>query len=109
MIEKIWNHIEKSVPTIVELETELTRHPAMSPDSGGEGEWDKCEALEAWLRKRGITELERHDASDPRAKNGKRPNLVATIRGASDAKRLWLMSHTDVVPPGELSMWKSDP
>jgi succinyl-diaminopimelate desuccinylase len=57
----------------------------------------------------GITELERHDAPDPRAKNGKRPNLVATIAGVSDAKRLWLMSHTDVVPPGDLAMWKSDP
>ncbi len=109
MIEKIFSHIEKSVPTIVELETELTKHPAMSPESGGVGEWDKCEALEAWLRKRGITELERHDAPDPRAKNGVRPNLIATIKGASDAKRLWLMSHTDVVPPGDLAMWKSDP
>lgn len=109
MIDKIFSHIENSVPTIVELETELTKHPAMSPDSGGEGEFDKCVALEAWLRKKGFTQLERHDAPDKRAKNGIRPNLVATIPGLSDTKRLWIMSHTDVVPPGELAMWKSDP
>lgn len=109
MMDKIFSHIEGNVPLIVELETELCRRPAMSPDSGGEGEADKCEFLQAWLASRGITRLERHDAPDGRVKSGVRPNLIATIPGESDSKRLWIMSHTDVVPPGELSMWSSDP
>ncbi|HCM28396.1 MAG: diaminopimelate aminotransferase [Treponema sp. GWB1_62_6] len=109
MIAKILEHIEKSVPTMVELETGLCRYPALSPESGGAGEFDKCEFLQAWLAERGFKNLERHDAPDARAKNGVRPNLVATIPGVSDAKRLWIMSHTDVVPPGDPSMWKSDP
>jgi succinyl-diaminopimelate desuccinylase len=109
MKEQIFSYIDKSVPLVVELETELTKRPAISPESGGEGELDKAAFLETWLKSKGITQLERHDAPDPRAKGGIRPNLVATIPGKADAKRLWIMSHLDVVPPGEASLWKSDP
>lgn len=92
-----------------ELETELTKRPAVSPESGGEGELDKALFLETWLKTKGITLLERHDAPDPRAKGGVRPNVVAAIPGRADTKRLWIMSHLDVVPPGEASLWNSDP
>jgi succinyl-diaminopimelate desuccinylase len=42
-----------------------------------------------------------------------RPNLIATI-GSGEEKndnsgRLWIISHIDVVPPGELTLWKSNP
>lgn len=100
----------------MELETELTCRPAVSPDSGGEGELDKCLFLESWLKAQGITRLERYDAPDERAKGGVRPNLIATIGGigeerggASSGGCLWIISHIDVVPPGELSLWNSDP
>jgi succinyl-diaminopimelate desuccinylase len=96
---------------LLELETGLTGRPAVSPESGGEGELDKCEYLESWLKAQGITLLERYDAPDSRAKGGLRPNLVATIQGrnAAGGGRLWIMSHLDVVPPGERSLWRSDP
>jgi len=113
MKEKIFSFIENSTRLAVELQTELCKYPAISPDSGGEGELDKCEFLASWLKAQGITQLERHDAPDPRAKGGVRPNLVATIPGkddsAKDAPRFWVMSHIDVVPPGEASFWNSDP
>jgi succinyl-diaminopimelate desuccinylase len=109
MEEKVFEYIEKSVPLVVELETELTKRPAVSPDSEGEGELDKCVFLEFWLTGHGITALERYDAPDPRAKGGVRPNLIATIPGRKDGQRLWIMSHLDVVPPGEASLWESDP
>ncbi|MDR3341247.1 MAG: M20 family metallo-hydrolase [Treponema sp.] len=109
MKDALFTFIDKSAALAVELETELTRLPAMSPESGGEGELDKGEFLEQWLKRRGITRLERHDAPDARAKGGVRPNLVATVPGAADTKRLWIMSHLDVVPPGERSLWESDP
>jgi succinyl-diaminopimelate desuccinylase len=109
----ICRFIDQSAPLAEELETELTRRPAVSPASGGEGELDKCEFLEGWLRARGISALERYDAPDPAAKGGVRPNLIATLPGAADsaanAGRLWIMSHLDVVPPGEASLWESDP
>ena len=111
MKEKVYSWIDNAVDLAVELETELTKRPAISPDSGGEGEWDKCVFLEKWLKEQGFTLLERYDAPDKRAKNGVRPNLIATIPGGNDetSGRLWIMSHIDVVPPGELSHWKTDP
>jgi succinyl-diaminopimelate desuccinylase len=118
MKDTIFGFIDKSADLAVELETELCKRPAISPDSDGEGELDKCLFLEAWLKAHGITQLERYDAPDPRARGGVRPNLVATLpavsgsgapAGGSAVPRLWIMSHIDVVPPGEASLWEGDP
>lgn len=73
---------------MIALETLLTSHPALAPESGGEGELKKVLALEAWLKEQGITQLERFDAPDSRVESGIRPNLVATITGADDADPL---------------------
>ncbi|MDR2135496.1 MAG: M20 family metallo-hydrolase [Treponema sp.] len=121
MKDRIFKFIDSSVPLLVELETELTKRPAVSPDSGGQGELDKCLFLESWLRSHGIGQLERYDAPDSRAAGGIRPNLIATLPGGDatlpggdasapgDGGRLWIMSHLDVVPPGEASLWEQDP
>jgi succinyl-diaminopimelate desuccinylase len=108
---RIFSWIDEALPVAVELETELTKRPAVSPESGGEGELDKCVFLEGWLRSQGLTRLERYDAADSRASGGLRPNLIAALPGADAAQnsRLWIMSHLDVVPPGERSLWHSDP
>ncbi|MDR0387477.1 MAG: M20 family metallo-hydrolase [Treponema sp.] len=108
-MKNIEHFIETSEALAVELETGLTKRPAIAPEAGGGGELDKCEFLEGWLKAHGITALERHDAPDERAKGGVRPNLTATIPGKSDAGRLWIMSHLDVVPPGEAALWETDP
>jgi len=109
MEDRIFSRIEASGNGIVELESLLTSIPALAPESGGQGELAKAEALEAWLRKKGITDLVRMDASDPRVASGIRPNILATIPGRSDQARLWIMTHLDVVPEGERSLWKTDP
>jgi len=111
MKEKLFTRIDKSLELAIELETELTKIKAISPDSGGEGEYDKCIFLEEWLRAHGITDLKRYDASDERAKGNVRPNLIATIQGSDTESegRLWILSHIDVVPPGDEKLWDSDP
>ncbi|MCL2069375.1 MAG: M20 family metallo-hydrolase [Treponema sp.] len=113
MKDKVFSWIDGAEALAIELQTELCKYPAISPDSGGQGELDKCEFLQSWLSSQGLEQLERFDAPDSRAKGGVRPNLLATIPGGdhtqADAPRLWIMSHLDVVPPGEASLWKSDP
>ncbi|MCL2243197.1 MAG: M20 family metallo-hydrolase [Treponema sp.] len=112
MKEILFSYINNSIDLAVELETGLTKWPAISPESGGEGELDKCIFLQSWLKTHGITELERFDAPDNRAKGGVRPNLVATINGIEDGEesgRLWILGHIDVVPPGDENLWDSDP
>lgn len=107
-MREIFDFIESSVVLAVELERDLCKLPAISPDSGGQGEIDKAEFLEKWLKEHGIAHIERFDAPDKNAKGGVRPNIVVTIHGKSE-KRLWIISHLDVVPVGDQSLWKSDP
>ena len=93
----------------VELQRGLVAIPALDPGSGGEGEHDKAVWLEQVVRTVGFDSIDRYDAPDARAKNGVRPNLVARLRGETSDRTVWIMSHLDVVPPGELSMWTGDP
>lgn len=109
MKEKIFSFIENSVEAMIGLETLLTSIPALAPESGGEGELEKAIALEKWLRENSVSDLVRMDAPDSRVASGIRPNLVATIPGKDDSRRLWIMAHLDVVPEGERSLWHSDP
>ena len=106
---KIREYIKNSRKEMIELQTLLTSIPAIAPESGGEGEYDKAQALIEWLKKNGFTDIQVLNAKDERAKNGVRPNIIATIPGESDEYALWIMAHMDVVPPGDLSAWNSDP
>ena len=108
-IEKALACLDSAEAGIIELEKLLTAIPALAPESGGDGEWKKAEALEAWLRVHGIVDIEHHDAPDARVSAGKRPNLVATIKGRNPGKRLWIMAHTDVVPEGDRAQWDTEP
>lgn len=107
--DAVKKRIASSKAEIVELETLLTSHPALAPESGGDGELEKVTALEAWLKSQGFTQFQRFDAPDSRVSSGIRPNLVVTIPGKDDSFSVWFMAHTDVVPVGELSLWHTDP
>ena len=126
MEDALFSYIGKAEDLAVELETELCKYPAIAPESGGDGELSKALWLENWLKNRGFP-LERIDIADERAGGGIRPNLVVDVSAAcsagsftplgcatggssnGNAGTLWIMSHLDVVPPGELSLWESDP
>lgn len=107
--DAVKKRIASSKAEIVELETLLTSHPALAPESGGDGELEKVIALEGWLKSQGFTQFQRFDAPDSRVSSGVRPNLVVTIPGKDDSFAVWFMAHTDVVPVGELSLWHTDP
>lgn len=107
--DAVKKRIASSKAEIVELETLLTSHPALAPESGGDGELEKVIALEGWLKSQGFTQFQRFDAPDSRVSSGIRPNLVVTIPGKDDPFSVWFMAHTDVVPVGELSLWHTDP
>jgi succinyl-diaminopimelate desuccinylase len=94
---------------MIDLQKALTAIPALAPESGGEGELLKCEALEGALASLGFTEFERRDAVDSRVASTVRPNLIVTVPGRDRSRSAWIMSHLDVVPPGELAKWETDP
>jgi len=107
--DQIKQWIEDHTHDMVDLESILTSIPALAPENGGEGEWKKAEALEAWLKNNGIKNIEHFDAPDSRVPGGKRPNFVATIPGNKDDYAIWVCAHMDVVPVGEISLWNTDP
>ena len=108
-IQNIFDFISSSKDEMVKLQTLLTSKQALGPESGGQGELEKCLALETWLKENNFTDVKRYDAPDTRVESGIRPNLLVTIPGKDSSKSIWIMTHMDVVPVGELSMWHSDP
>lgn len=107
--ESIRKFINSCVSQMVELETLLNKIPALAPENGGDGESKKCAALEEWLKKNGITQIEHYDAPDKRVSSGVRPNMIATIPGKKNDYSVWCMAHMDVVPAGDLALWNSNP
>jgi len=98
---------------IIRLETELTARPALAPEYDAPpeqtGEARKVDFLKSYLADFGITDTEEILAPDDRVPGGSRPSLVARVRGRSSDRTVWVMAHTDVVPPGDMDKWKTDP
>ncbi len=109
MNKEICKYIDDHIMTFVELETLLSSIPAISPLSGGEGEYKKAHALEDWLRRQGYTDFQYIESKDDKAYKGVRPSLILTIPGKKTDRNFWIMSHVDVVPPGDLKLWNTDP
>ena len=98
---------------IIELEKLLTSIPAIAPEGGGDGEALKCGALEKWLKENGFENIQCFEAPDSRVSAGVRLSLVVTIPGSipeeQDNGRVWVMAHLDVVPTGDITLWKTNP
>jgi len=103
--QRIFSEIEKQKNRMTQALTELIRTPAIAPENGGEGELKKAEKLMQMLELVGFDKIERYDAEDERVPSKKRPNIIAYCYGQSDAERLWIVTHLDVVPPGKESLW----
>lgn len=104
MREKISELCERFRRDMVDLACKLISFKALSPDYGGEGEIEKAEFLEGYLNE---FKVERIDAKDDRVKSGLRPNIVAEV--FKGKRMLWIVSHLDVVPEGDLKLWNTPP
>jgi succinyl-diaminopimelate desuccinylase len=107
--ETLRKKIAEKRDQIIELQRALTAVPALGPQNGGTGEWDKAQVLVSWLGTLGLGPCEFHPSPDPRVPKGERPNVIVTIPGRASDGTFWIMSHLDIVPPGEMSLWESDP
>jgi succinyl-diaminopimelate desuccinylase len=103
--QRLFQEIERLKPEMVAALAELVHVPAVAPENGGEGENLKAEKLMEILEKAGFDKIERFDVADYRVSSGRRPNIIAYLNGESDTKRLWIVTHIDVVPSGEESLW----
>lgn len=96
---------------IIELQKILTSAVALAPECGGNGEIEKCNTLKKWLLQNGFKSqnIEQIDVPDERVASKIRPSLILTIPGKDDSQKIWVISHLDVVPSGDLSLWKTNP
>ncbi len=107
--ERIARKIDSYRDAMVRLQIDLTAIPALAPENGGDGEQKKAEFLREYLVRSGFPDVRVIPAPDDRVSSGFRPNLIATVPGRKTDKRAWILTHLDVVPPGELRLWTEDP
>lgn len=107
--QKITETIDSYRNAMVDMQIKLCSFPAISPSSGGDGEAKKAEFLHEFLKNGGFADIEVIHAPDLDSPSGKRPNLLATYKGKKTSKKIWIMTHMDVVPPGELAQWDGNP
>jgi succinyl-diaminopimelate desuccinylase len=106
VIVRLSTKLETYADDIAKTLMNLVEVPAISPDLGGRGEYEKALKLLEVVRGWPFDKVERYDAPDSRAEGGVRPNIVAYYYGTDPATpRLWILSHLDVVPPGDLNRW----
>ncbi len=106
---RIARRIESFRDEMIDMQVRLTALPAIAPASGGEGEGKRAEYLRRFLEANGFVDIQLLKAPDLDAPEGFRPNLLARYKGKSAARTVWVMTHMDIVPPGEVSLWKGDP
>jgi succinyl-diaminopimelate desuccinylase len=107
--QRISQRIDSYREQMIELQTALTAIPAVGPENGGDGELLKANFLQQRLMEMGFKNFRHYDAKDTRVSSGVRPNFVTTIEGSNKSRFVWLITHLDIVPPGELKLWHHDP
>lgn len=107
--QRIINRIDSYEDDMVRLQIELSAIPALAPENGGDGEYEKALFLRKKLVEFGFIGIESLDAPDGRVPAGVRPNIIARLKGAPGGGAVWIFTHMDVVPPGEISLWDRDP
>ena len=106
---RITHRIDTYRDDMIELQKALTSIPAVGPVNGGDGEMLKAALLKKLLINMGFKSFKHYDAPDSAVSSGLRPNFLTSLEGQSKSRVIWIITHLDIVPPGELNLWNSDP
>ena len=108
-MESVFDRIDGYKNEIIQLQSALTCRIAIGPENGGTGEHEKARFVKGLLEALDPDVVEELSAPDERAQEGYRPNLIAKWDGNQKGPSVWVLSHLDVVPPGDLDLWEGDP
>lgn len=109
MKTKLFGYIDSQSELVISLQQGMTALPAIGPDNDGIGEAEKAVFIKQQLNTLGFPEVHDLNAPDSRVPAGFRPNFYTVLPGKDKSKTVWIISHIDVVPPGDLSLWNTDP
>jgi succinyl-diaminopimelate desuccinylase len=101
--------IEQLQPDAVELMKKLISINSVGPMNNGPGETEKANCIKNYLRQIGFAKIDEYPAADGTASGGQRPNFSVCLPGRVEQHNMWIITHTDIVPPGDLALWHSDP
>jgi len=101
--------VDRERDQMVDSLVAMLRVKAVGPENGDQGEAERGNFLVDLLRKLGFGSIEVLKSSDPSVPTGKRPNIVVRARGQSSARTVWVVTHMDTVPEGDLGAWKYPP
>lgn len=105
---ELMGRVESQRDRMVEDFCAMLRVKAVGPESGGEGEQSRAEHLVSLAKRLGLNDIEVLESPDPNVPSGRRPNLVIRVKGRKPG-RLWVVTHMDTVPEGDLSAWATPP
>lgn len=108
-LERVFERIDGYREEIIRFQADLTSRIALGPGNGGTGEHDKADYLKDRLEELNPDSLEVIRAPHEAAREGFRPNLMARWKGEPGEPTVWVLSHMDIVPPGDPNLWQSDP
>jgi succinyl-diaminopimelate desuccinylase len=108
-LKRVSQRIDSYRDAMIELQIALSAHPAVGPENGGDGELLKANFLKERLIQLGFKNFRHYNAKDSRVSSGIRPNFVTTLEGKNKKRVIWIITHMDIVPPGELRLWSHDP
>ena len=93
---------------MVESLCSMVKIKAIGPESHGEGEAERGKYLAALAKQIGFKSVEVLESVDTRVPTGKRPNIIVRMKGTTD-RNLWVVTHMDTVPEGDVAAWKHPP
>ncbi|NLN71710.1 MAG: M20 family metallo-hydrolase [Thermoplasmatales archaeon] len=105
-LKRILEIVEGSRSAMISDISGMIRIPAIGPSNGGAGELERADHVQTLLK--GFDSVERYDTPDRSYPDVIRPNIVARRKGAGKGT-VWIVSHLDTVPPGDLGKWISPP
>jgi len=107
--QEIMHSIEQKRDRMVEDLIKICSIPAVNPNFGGQGEYDRMQWLMKYLEGNSIP-YSVIEVADDNVKEKKRLNLVVKLDGTEKTeKTLWFFSHVDTVAAGDLCAWETDP
>ncbi len=111
LFERIGRRIDSYQQAMIDLQIALTAIPALGPENGGDGEHRKAAFLTEYLGRSGFVDVRQFPSPDGRVSSGARPNIVVVVPAADSAAEdtAWILTHTDIVPPGDANLWDTDP
>ena len=107
--KQIFERIDQLQPEAIELMKHLIAINSVGPKNNGPGETEKAEFIKKYLRQVGFAQIQDYPAPDHSVVGGQRPNFIALLPGRTQNRHLWIITHTDIVPPGDPTKWHSDP